>query len=72
MSMSRYTMCTHSRDDDQQIYVSSAVQIFFSTVPDGVFNLLSSYTNLKEFGRLYGVIDSNKLSKLHWERRLRE
>jgi len=37
-------------------------QGFFSSVTDGVFNLLSSFTEIKEFGRLHCVIDSNKQS----------
>jgi len=32
--------------------------------------LLSSFTSLEEFGRLHGVIDSNRLHKSHWERNL--
>ena len=34
-------------------------QIFFSSVPDRVFNLLSRFTDLEEFGRLHCAIDSN-------------
>jgi len=47
-------------------------QIFFSSVPNGVFNLVTGFTNLKEFGRLHCVIDSNKPGKSHWERNLRQ
>ena len=42
------TMRTRSRDDAQQIYESSTGERFFSSVPYGVFNLLSSFTNLEE------------------------
>jgi len=31
-------------------------QRFFSSVPNGVFNLLSSFTELEDFGRLHGVL----------------
>ena len=41
-------------------------------MPDGVFNLCSSFTDLEEFGRLHCQIDSNKSSKSHWERNLRQ
>ena len=41
-------MRTRSRDDAQQIYESSTGERFFSSVPYGVFNLLSSFTNLEE------------------------
>jgi len=34
-------------------------QRFFSSVPDGVLNLLSSFTDLKEFRRLHCVNDWN-------------
>ena len=61
-----------SRNDDHQMIVCSTGQIFFSSMPDGVFNLLSSFTNLEEFGRLHCVIDSNRLSKAHLERNLRQ
>ena len=47
------------------IYVDSTGEIFFSSVPDEVFNHLSSITSLEEFGRLHCVLDSNKLSKAH-------
>jgi len=65
-------MHTPSRDDDQHIYISNAGQIFFSSVPDGVFHLLSSFTHQEEFGRIHCVIDSNRLSKAHSERNLRQ
>ena len=35
-------------------------QKFFSSLPDGVFNLLISFTTLNEFGNLHHVIRSNK------------
>jgi len=41
-------------------------------VPDGIFNLLSIFTDMKEFGRLHCVIDPNKPSKLHWKCNLRQ
>ena len=47
-----------------------AGQIFFSRVPNGVFNLLSSFTEMKEFGWLHCVTDSNKPCKSHWERNM--
>jgi len=64
--MSLSTLRTPSRDDSQQIYG----QRFFSSVPNGVFNLVTSFSDLEEFGRLHCVIYSNKLSKSHWERNL--
>jgi len=56
--------------DDQQIYVSSTAEIFFSSVPDGHFNLVTSFTDLEEFGRPHCAIHSKELSKAHWERKL--
>jgi len=47
------SMRTRSRDDDQQVVVSNTGEIFFSSVPDGVFNLVTSFSSLKEFGRLH-------------------
>jgi len=47
-------------------------QIFFSSLPNGVFNLVTSFVDLKEFVKLHCVIDSNKPSKAHWERNLRQ
>jgi len=46
-----YTMRTHSRNDTKQIYVSSTGQRFFSSVPNGVFNLFLRVE--EEFGRLH-------------------
>ena len=34
---------------------------------NGVFNLASSYLDLKEFGRLHQVLQSNKQCNAHWE-----
>ena len=51
------TLRTQHCDDDQQTGISSTGEIFFSSVPDGVFNLVTSFTNLKKFGRLHCVID---------------
>ena len=45
---------------------------FFSSVPDGVFNLLSSFMEQKEFGRHHGAIQSSKQCNAHWERNLRQ
>jgi len=59
------TLHTSSRDNYEQIVVSITGEIFFSSVQDGVFNLLSSFTDLEEFGRLHGMIDSNKPNKAH-------
>jgi len=75
--MSLSTIRTRSRDNDQQIYVSSTGQRLFSSVPNGVFNLLSTLQlpqnlRMEAFGRLHCVIDSNKLSKSYWERNLRQ
>jgi len=47
-------------------------QKFFSKVQNGVFNLVTSFTNLKEFGRLHCVIQSNKLFNMHWEGNLHQ
>jgi len=53
------------------IIVSSTGEIFLSSVPDGVFNLVTSFNNLKEFVKIHEVIDSNKPSKAHWRHNLR-
>ena len=42
-------------------------RIFFSSVPNGVFNLISSHTELKEFGRLHQVMQSNTKCNSHRE-----
>ena len=39
--------------------------MFFCSVPNGVFNLCSSFTDVKEFGLLHQVIQSIKLSNAH-------
>ena len=51
---------------------TSTGQRFFCSVPNGVFNLCSSFTDVKEFGRLVQVRQSSKLSNAHWERNLRQ
>ena len=45
---------------------------FFSRVPDGVFNLASSYTDLDDYESLHHVIHKNKQCKAHWENNLHE
>ena len=73
MSISTLRTPIHSDNhDDQQIDVSSTGQIFFSSVPNGVFNIVTSCTSLEEFGRLHCVIDSNKPSASHRERTMRQ
>jgi len=42
--MSLSTIRTPHSDDDHQIYVSSTGKIFLSSVPDGVFNRITSFT----------------------------
>ena len=51
---------------------TSTGQRFFCSVPNGVFNLCSSFTDVKEFGRLVQVRQSSKLSNAHWERNLHQ
>ena len=68
--MSLYAMRTRSCDYSQQIYVSSTGQRFFSSVPNGVFNLLSSSTELKDFVKLHSLIHPNKQCNAHCERHL--
>jgi len=41
------SMRTRSRDDAQQIYLCGSGERFFFSVPDGVLNLLSSFTSLE-------------------------
>ena len=41
-------------------------------MPNGVFNLFSSFTELKEFGRLHSAIQSNVRCIAHWEGHLRQ
>jgi len=69
--MSLYTLRMRSCDFDQQIYASSSGQRFFSSVPNGVFNLLSNSLELKEFGKLHEVIQSNKEYSARREMNLR-
>jgi len=70
--MSLSTLRTPISDDDQQIIVSITGQMFFCSVQDGIFNLVTSFTDLVEFGRLHSVIDENKISKSRWERNMRQ
>ena len=70
--MSQSTLYTPSNNDNLQIVASSTGQSFFYRVSNGVFNLLSSFTSMEEFGRLHFVLGSNKLSKAHWKRKLRQ
>jgi len=59
------TLRTPSCDDDQKIS-------FFSSLPNGVFNLFSSFTVLEVFGQFHQVIQSNKRCNAHWERNLHQ
>ena len=43
---------------------------FFSSVPDGCFNCISSYTDLDDYESLHHVIHKNKQCKAHWENNL--
>ena len=47
-------------------------QKFFCSVPNGVFNLIASHNELKEFGRPHQVIQFNKKRNVHWEGNLRQ
>ena len=59
--MSLFTLLT-------QAITPMTSQRFFSSVPDGVFNLRFSFLKLEEFGvREASLIESNKLSTSHWE-----
>lgn len=44
---------------------------FFSRVPKGVFNLILSHTELKEFGRFHQMMQSNNKCNINCERNLR-
>jgi len=61
--MSLSTLRTPSRGADRQIHALTTGQSFFSSEPDGVFNLLPSFTDMKELERLHCLFDSNKPSK---------
>ena len=45
---------------------------FFSSVPDGCFNCISSYTDLDDYESLHHVIHKNKQCKANWEAHLRQ
>ena len=47
-------------------------QRFFSSVSGGVFNLVTSFTQLKEFVQLHPVLQSNKACNSQWEGNLRQ
>ena len=47
-------------------------EVFFASVPDGVFNHVASFTKLKEFGKLHHVLASTKRCKAHWQAHLRK
>jgi len=42
-----------------RVNASTHDKTFFSSVPDGVFNLLSSFMELKEFDRPHGAMQSS-------------
>ena len=46
--------------------------VFFASVPDGVFNHVVSLTKLKEFGKLHHVLASRRQCHAHWENNLRQ
>ena len=45
---------------------------FFSRVPDGVWNLFSSWTDLDDYESLHHVIHKNKQCEAHWQAHLRK
>ncbi len=45
---------------------------FFSRVPDGVWNLFSSWTDLDDYESLHHVIHKNKQCEAHWLNNLRK
>ena len=45
---------------------------FFSRVPDGVWNLFSSWTDLDDYESLHHVIHKNKQCEPHWQAHLRK
>ena len=49
-----------------------SAQTFFSRVPDGVWNLFSSWTNLDDYESLHHVIHKNKQCEAHWLNNLRK
>ena len=49
-----------------------SAQTFFSRVPDGVWNLLSSWTDLDDYESLHHVIHKNKQCEAHWQVHLRK
>ena len=57
--------------DDDEIPNITAHE-FFSKVPDGVFNLASSYTDLDDYESLHHVIHKNKQCEAKWEAQLRQ
>ena len=47
-------------------------EVFFASVPNGVFNHVVSLTKLKEFGKLHHVLASSTQCHAHWENNLRQ
>ena len=47
-------------------------EIFFARLPDGIFNLVSSFIKMNEFGKLHHVLHSSMLCHTHWEAHLRQ
>jgi len=47
-------------------------EVFFASVPNGVFNHMASLTKLKEFGKLHHVLASSRQCHAHWENNLRQ
>ena len=45
---------------------------FFSRVPDGVWNLFSSWTDLDDYESLHHVIHKNNQCEAHWQVHLRK
>jgi hypothetical protein len=65
-------MSGHADDDVIESITASAGQGFFSSVPDGVFNLFSSFTVLDDYEKLHKVLHKNKHCEVHWQSNLRK
>jgi len=53
-------------------YGGGKILDLFAVVPNGIFNLLSSFLRVEEFERFHNVLQSNKQCNAHWEGNLRQ
>ena len=69
---SHCTMSQPNNNVDIKVAANISAHEFFSSVPDGCFNCISSYTDWDDYESLHHVIHKNKQCRAHWENNLRK